>query len=89
MVFDAKRMMDSISRDEGIASCLMQRITVTGYKVFKVNHLHSILVMIVLVSCSRKYFLTINATSRHRKFAVIVHCSHTLKSQVEPYQRIC
>ena len=58
---------------------------VAGYKVFKVNCLHSVLVMIVVVSCSHEYFLTINASSRNRKFAVIVHCSCTLKSQVEPY----
>ena len=56
---------------------------------FKVNHLHSVLVMMVLVSCSHKYFPTINATSRNKKFAVVVHCIHALKSQVEPYQRIC
>ena len=40
MVFDAKRTLDAIPRDEGVARCLMQRITVAGYKVFKVSHSH-------------------------------------------------
>ena len=40
MVFDAKRSLDSIGRSEGIASCLMNRITVAGYKVFKASCLH-------------------------------------------------
>ena len=40
MVFDTKRTVDAIPWDEGVARCLMRRITVAGYKVFKVSNLH-------------------------------------------------